>query len=75
MNHPTPDDPRFAAFVGIDWADDQHAVALHDPQRPASVHHRTLPHTPRPSTTGPWACGNDSTAGPSPSPSNSPADP
>jgi hypothetical protein len=35
-----------AAYVGIDWADQKHAVALRSADEPAKVEHRLIAHEP-----------------------------
>jgi len=42
---PTPAAPALAAFVGIDWADQEHAVCL-SPADTLTPEHTTLQHTP-----------------------------
>ena len=42
---PNPVPPQFAAFVGIDWADQQHAVCL-SPADPLTPEQFTIQHTP-----------------------------
>ena len=50
---PTPEpDREFAAFVGIDWADKEHAVCVLDGPR---LRREVLPHTPEAIAT--WAAG------------------
>jgi transposase len=49
-----PDRSVFAAFVGLDWADQKHDVMLFD-QRGGPVEHSQLTHTPE--AIDEWACG------------------
>ena len=35
-----------AAYIGIDWADQKHAVALRSAGEPAKVEHRLIAHEP-----------------------------
>ncbi|HEX9797760.1 MAG TPA: IS110 family transposase [Anaerolineales bacterium] len=45
VDTPPGPEPAYAAFVGIDWADQQHAVALLDPQS-GTVTHENVAQTP-----------------------------
>lgn len=49
-------DDDFAAFVGIDWADQEHAVVLHDPAR-GRTHRECLTLAQTPEALGDWALG------------------
>jgi len=49
-----PDASVFAAFVGLDWADQKHDLVLYDP-RGGAPQHLQLPHTPE--AIDEWACG------------------
>jgi transposase len=49
-----PEASVFAAFVGLDWADQKHDVMLHDP-RGGKAEHSQLTHTPE--AIDEWACG------------------
>jgi len=49
-----PDASVFAAFVGLDWADQKHDVMLYD-QRGGLAEHSQLIHTPE--AIDEWACG------------------
>ncbi len=49
-----PDASVFAAFVGLDWADQKHDVMLYD-QRGGKAEHSQLTHTPE--AIDEWACG------------------
>jgi transposase len=49
---PAAASPAFAAFIGIDWADQAHAVCVLDGER---VRRETLPHTPEAITA--WVAG------------------
>jgi transposase len=49
-----PDASVFAAFVGLDWADEKHDIALYD-QRGGRPELSVLPHTPE--AIDEWACG------------------
>jgi transposase len=50
----TPENSLFAAFVGLDWADQKHDLVLYDP-RSGKPEHRQLTHTPE--AIDEWACG------------------
>jgi transposase len=50
----SPDSSVFAAFVGLDWADQKHDIALYDP-RGGLPEHSSLKHTPE--AIEEWACG------------------
>jgi transposase len=49
-----PEDSVFAAFVGLDWADQKHDLVLYDP-RGGKPEQQQLPHTPE--AIDEWACG------------------
>jgi hypothetical protein len=49
-----PDASLFAAFIGLDWADQKHDLVLYD-QRGGDPEHRQLTHTPE--AIDEWACG------------------
>jgi hypothetical protein len=49
-----PDASVFAAFVGLDWADQKHDVMLYD-QRGGKPEHSQLTHSPE--AIDEWACG------------------
>jgi transposase len=50
----TPENSVFAAFVGLDWADQKHDLVLYDPQG-GKPEYRQLTHTPE--AIDEWACG------------------
>ena len=50
----SPDASMFAAFVGLDWADQKHDLMLYD-QRGGKPEHCQLTHTPE--AIDEWACG------------------
>jgi len=49
----SPDAAVFAAFVGLDWADQKHDLVLYD-QRGGQPEHSQLTHTPE--AIDEWAC-------------------
>ncbi|HZN32499.1 MAG TPA: IS110 family transposase [Pirellulaceae bacterium] len=54
VSEPVPPDASvFAAFVGLDWADQKHDLVLYDP-RGGKPEHSQLPHTPE--AIDEWAC-------------------
>jgi hypothetical protein len=52
--HVAPENSVFAAFVGLDWADQKHDLVLYD-QRGGRADHRELLQTPE--ALDEWACG------------------
>ena len=49
-------DLKVAAWVGIDWADEEHAVAMVDRKRPENVEpQKRCSSLPKPLTSGQWS--------------------